>query len=361
MMITMNTWTLIAVSLVVALLTRASLAFSPTHPRSLGVEPAVWKVTTTTENCIPNRYFVLSAKDSIFSLNDDDDDDDDDDEAKEEEISDDIADIVSRMMAEEEQKSKDDIENANTTHQDNDEKKKIGDPLREDNGVRPSIHPTAINAIAEALKARATQSLATTKPPSDDDTDGDDDGFMHFRVTETVDPLMVMVTAGQFASDAIQKRQESSAKADDGMMLNQGEEQTLAGRVMGVIMRLDNLEAELAERTGDAKWVAQYDEWGSFGVLESEIAESNQSERVEASDSDDDDDDDDDDRLYEAHAKILEDPLFCMNRAECLLAIFLQEVEIPQLEKLNETVPDGSKIDFLDEDRLKVVLGGSDE
>jgi len=45
-----------------------------------------------------------------------------------------------------------------------------------------------------------------------------------------------------------------------------------------------------------------------------------------------------------------------MNRAECLLAIFLEEVEIPQLKKLNETVPDESKIDFLDDDRREVVL-----
>ena len=160
--------------------------------------------------------------------------------------------------------------------------------------------------------------------------------MMHFRVTDTVEPLMVMVTAGQFASDAIQKRQESSE--EDGMLLTQGEEQTLAGRVMGVIMRLDDLEDELADRTSGVSWVGQYDEWGSFGVLEGETSEN-------------------DDKLEDVHAKILDDPLFCMNRAECLLAIFLQNVEIPQLAKLKETVPDGSKIDFLDEDRREVVLG----
>merc|ERR1712176_193408 len=109
---------------------------------------------------------------------------------------------------------------------------------------------------------------------------GDDDEIMHFRVTETVEPLMVMVTAGQFASDAIQKRQESSDQ--DGMLLTQGEEQTLAGRVMGVIMRLDALEAELSERTSGVDWVAKYDEWGSFGVLEDE-------QNMDDNDSSDDD------------------------------------------------------------------------
>lgn len=297
--------------------------------------------TTKTDNGITCRNVALSAKDTIFSLSDDDDDTAEEIDAVD---SDDIAEIVGSMMAEENTKSSSD---AVASTVENENKKKIGDPLREDNGVRPSIHPTAINAIAEALKARAAQSVNRKKQQPI--TDDDDDEMMHFRTSDTVDPLMVMVTAGQFASDAIQKRQESSE--EDGMLLNQGEEQTLAGRIMGVIMRLDNLEAELAERTGNVSWVAQYNEWGSFGVLEGE------------KDTIDDDDDDDgkDDRLEKVHSKILDDPLFCMNRAECLLAIFLQEVEIPQLKKLNDTVPDESKIDFLDEDRREVVVGSESE
>ena len=281
------------------------------------MEPAGLKTTI-------DRNFALSAKDSIFSLNDDDDDDDDDDDEVETVESDNIEDIVQSLMVEEKTASDAAAETSS-------DKKKIGDPLREDNGVRPSIHPTAINAIAEALKARSTQSLKS-------DASTDDDDMMHFRVTDTVEPLMVMVTAGQFASDAIQKRQESSE--EDGMLLTQGEEQTLAGRIMGVIMRLDDLEDELTERTADVDWVGKYDEWGSFGVLEGESPEN-------------------DDKVDAVNAKILDDPLFCMNRAECLLAIFLQNVEIPQLEKLKETVPDGSKIDFLDEDRREVVLGSN--
>lgn len=299
--------TTMSIPMVLALMTKTSLGFTASLTQSnFGLK------TTIDQN------FVLSAKDSIFSLNDDDDDQVDTVD------SDDIEDIVKSLMVEENDAS-DAATDTSTAA-----KKKIGDPLREDNGVRPSIHPTTINAIAEALKARATQSLKA------DTTSQDEDDMMHFRVTDTVEPLMVMVTAGQFASDAIQKRQESSE--EDGMLLTQGEEQTLAGRVMGVIMRLDDLEDELADRTTGVSWVGQYDEWSSFGVLEGESSEN-------------------DDKLDKVHAKILDDPLFCMNRAECLLAIFLHNVEIPQLEKLNETVPDGSKIDFLDEDRREVVLG----
>jgi len=310
-----------------------NFAFAPIQSFSHSISSVTPKITLADKSAT-YRKFPLSAKDTIFSLNDDDE--------TSEEIegsgNDDIEGIVNSML--------EDVENANSNDDspnttESADKKRIGDPLREDNGVRPSIHPTAINAIAEALKARASQSIkAKKKPKSNND---DDDDFMHFRTSETVEPLMVMVTAGQFASDAIQKRQESSE--EDGMLLNQGEEQTLAGRVMGVIMRFDDLEAELAERTSGVDWVAKYDEWGSFGVLEDEQNR-----------DDSDGGDDDDDGLGKVHQKILDDPLFCMNRAECLLAIFLEEVEIPQLKKLNETVPDESKIDFLDDDRREVVL-----
>ena len=186
-----------------------------------------------------------------------------------------------------------------------------GDPLREATGIRPSLHPATINAIAEALKARATKQEG-----------------MVFRVSDTVKPLEVAITAGKIASNVIAQRQKSSDQ--DGMKLTQKEEQTIAGRVLGVIMRLDDLEDALFEKVSNVGWIAKYDEWSTFGTLESG------SEGV-------------DDRIKD-------DPLFCMSRAECLLAIFLHTVEIPQLEQAKESVPDGSKIDFLDADRADVLL-----
>lgn len=298
--------TVLSITAILALLVRLNYAFAPCalEKTTIGVDPG-------------RDSSALFGKDTIFSLDDDDCDD--------KEHADDISGLLESLTLE--------------TTTDNEEpvstKKKIGDSLRENNGVRPSIHPTTINAIAEALKARATQSL---KGSSEDE--------LHFRVTDDVEPLMVMVTAGQFASDAIQKRQESSQQ--DGMTMTQGEEQTVAGRVMGVIMRLDALEDELAERCASVDWVGQYNEWGNFGVLETEHSTNLAREETDAPKQDSD--------LKPVHQKILDDPLFCMNRAECLLAIFLQEVEIPQLEKLGESVPDGSTIDFLDQDRQEVVL-----
>ena len=49
-------------------------------------------------------------------------------------------------------------------------------------------------------------------------------------------------------------------------------------------------------------------------------------------------------------------PLFRMNRAECLLALFLSTVEKPKLDMVGEDMPGGSNVDFIDADRLEVLL-----
>jgi hypothetical protein len=188
-----------------------------------------------------------------------------------------------------------------------------GDKLRAATGIRPSLHPTTINAIADALKARAKK-----------------EDSMAFRVSDTVQPIDVAVTAGKIASTAISKRQELSK--EDDMVLTKPEEHTIAGRILGVVMRLDELEQRLHRRVSSVSWIADYGEWQSFGVLEEEQETAVVDQRIR------------------------EDPLFCMNRAECLLGLFLHEVEIPQLQQKNETVPDGSKIDFLDADRMEVLI-----
>ena len=195
-----------------------------------------------------------------------------------------------------------------------------GDPFREATGIRPSLHPTTINAIAEALKARARQ------------VEG-----MHFQVSNkengnVVQPIDVAVTAGKIASTAITNRRNASE--GDGMQLTLEEEQTIAGRILGVVMRLEDIEETLHERVSAVGWVEKYNEWSTFGVLKSEGK--------------------DDKSLVGDRIKA--DPLFAVSRAECLLAIFLATVEVPQLEKVGEKVPDGSKIDFLDSDRMEVLL-----
>ena len=185
--------------------------------------------------------------------------------------------------------------------------KKAGDPLREATGIRPSLHPVTINAIADALKKRAKNATS-------------------FDLKE---PLTVAQTAGGIAVEAIQRRQAASKQ--DGMTLTSEEEQTIAGRVVGVVMRFPELESALQEACQEAPWVAEYYEWSSFGAVPPE-QESSLSEQL------------------------LMDPLLAMNRAECLLALFLERVERPSLEKSHQEVAGGSHVDFLDKDRKEVLL-----
>lgn len=230
-----------------------------------------------------------------------------------------------------------------------------GDQLRASTGIRPSLHPTTINAISEALLLRHS---AKNNKPIDVWADNDDDD------DDATQPLDVAVTAGAISSDLLEKRKTSCEADGDVSSIPTPEEcQTVAGRVVGVVMRMRPLEMELAKRVNAAKWVAKYGEHGSFGVLKSECkqaaaaaaANEDEGEGGEASSSD---------VKIETDAKIekeltdriRDDPLFRMCRAECLLAIFLDTVEAPKLQEVGESVPGGSSVDFIDEDRREVIL-----
>mmetsp|Transcript_16080 Transcript_16080/g.25066 ORF Transcript_16080/g.25066 Transcript_16080/m.25066 type:complete len:162 (-) Transcript_16080:166-651(-) len=143
-------------------------------------------------------------------------------------------------------------------------------------------------------------------------------------------------------------RSVTNVSSSNGAVLDDGEDnlwelpteeekQVIAGRVLGVVMRLKELEQSLVEKVSQTKWVVKYGEHETFGVLatEGDIAVEGRYELL-------------DERLNI-------DPLFRMNRAECLLALFIESVEKPQLAKAEASVSDGSKVDFIDEDRLEVL------
>lgn len=197
----------------------------------------------------------------------------------------------------------------------NDNEKSVGDKIRTSTGIRPSLHPIVINAVADALKQRSLKEL------------GKGQADMHFKIdpSNNIAPIDIALTAGTFSAKALGQRQEN-----DDEKLTEKEEQTIAGRIMGIIMRMEDLEDALQEKVESVSWIADYGEWTTFGVLERES-------------------------LEEIHQSIVDDPLLTLNRAECLLGIFLKEVEIPQLQKVKESVPDKSKIDFLDADRMEAL------
>jgi hypothetical protein len=157
-------------------------------------------------------------------------------------------------------------------------------------------------------------------------------------------PLDLAVGAIRVAVATLQTRQETSAA--DGMVLQIEEQQTVTGRVVGVTMRLGTLENDLERCCDTTGWVAKYNEWDRFGVSPPAAA-------IAAATGGGDDDNYR--RNTETATKLASDGLFRLNRAECLLALFLHRVEQPELAKKSVSVPDNSTIDFLDADRLEAL------
>ncbi len=145
---------------------------------------------------------------------------------------------------------------------------------------------------------------------------------------------------------AIDKR--NSDKDDTSEKFTMEESQAISGRVVGVVMRMNELENLLVERVQGVGWVKKYGEEASFGVL-----------RAECDTSGSDDDGGGGSKKEELEEQVGEmikiNPLFRMNRAECLLCLFLDTVERPKLELLGEGVAGGSEVDFIDADRLEVL------
>lgn len=237
--------------------------------------------------------------------------------------------------------------------------KKKGDSLRDATGIRPSLHPTAINCIAEALLLRSRQVLG--KEPKN--ADGDATTTTIDVANPDAEPLQVAITSAGIAMSAIDRRAEASKTDETTDAFTAEESRAISGRVVGAIMRARELERTLATRVGDAGWPLKYGEEGGFGVLGSECQSSSSSSSSSSASSvggNDEDDDDDEGRASlretELAEKVASDPLFRMNRAECLLALFLATVEAPKLEMVGEVMPGGSTVDFVDADRLEVLL-----
>jgi len=159
------------------------------------------------------------------------------------------------------------------------------------------------------------------------------------------EPLQIAITAGGIAMSAIDQR-TTAAKTDETTdKFTIEESQVISGRVVGVVMRMRDLERLLVERVNGVTWVTKYGEEESFGLLKMECQATENDKDVAGE--------------VQSEKQLAEtiktNPLFRMNRAECLLSLFLSTVEKPQMEKLGQDVPGGSEVDFIDADRLEVL------
>jgi len=161
------------------------------------------------------------------------------------------------------------------------------------------------------------------------------------------EPLQIAITAAGIAMAAIDQRNDAAKTDETTQIFTTDESQTISGRVIGTVMRVRELEQVLLQKVNGVEWVRKYGEEESFGVLKKEC----QFVEEEASDSTSNG------SLEKQLADTIKiNPLFRMNRAECLLALFLSTVEQPTLERLGEDVAGGSKVDFIDADRLEVLI-----
>jgi hypothetical protein len=221
-------------------------------------------------------------------------------------------------------------------------------------GIRSSLHPTTINCIAEALLLRSSSSNNNNSRDEEDENN-----CRHIAIdirNPNNEPLQVALAAGDIATNAILRRSNvtkvNGIPNDNSSIFTTEESQLISGRVVGVVMRLHDLEMELVQRVSLVNWVQKYNEESSFGVLVEECQRGGGGDSSLSSSSSMNNNDE-----MLLAARIRNDPLFRMNRAECLLALFLINVERPRMEAMNMILPGGgSDVDFIDDDRLRVIL-----
>lgn len=172
------------------------------------------------------------------------------------------------------------------------------DPFRA--GIRPSLHPATINILTKALSA---------------------DYELLQRRKKQCTPLERAQAASDLAVEALVHKRQIELERNEESFTPE-EDQTIIGRAVGVVLRRNELMTLLQKKCQATSWIPRYDEWKLFGLP--------------------------------AHD---DDPFVALQRSECLLALFLSTVEDPTLRQTGATVPDNSVVDFLDDDRRKVLLG----
>lgn len=187
---------------------------------------------------------------------------------------------------------------------------------------RPSLHPITIDAIEEAFRLRALNS--TTSP---------------LRLIDAqTEWYEVQYSIVSFADRFLEKYTKPSSKSDGELlqMWTAEELQTIGGRIVGVLMRLDDLEWEWNNRISTSSLgEAPGEMWKTTLGLYPDNIEQN--------------------CLRTLDNALLEEVEFARARAERMLALFLLNIEGPGLKASGDEVPGGSHPDFI-EDSVQLEL-----
>ena len=216
--------------------------------------------------------------------------------------------------------SNDDSEEAVESASDAAEDTPGDDSLREDDDkhqtARPSLHPITIDAIEEAFRLRAQNS--TTSPLR--------------LINDSMEWFEVQYSVVKFADRFMEMYTKNKGTSHDW---TEEELQTIGGRIVGVLMRLDDLEWEWNHRITTSSLVDEVESsvWKTtFGLHPDDIEQN---------------------CILTLDTALSEEEDFARIRAERMLALFLLNVEGPFVE---EAMPGGSYPDFIqDELQLKLM------
>ena len=178
----------------------------------------------------------------------------------------------------------------------------------EESTKRKSLHPMTIEILGEVLRVRAQNDTHTPIRFINDSIEGWEILAQATKLAERfVEPA---VRQGRFDPD---------------------EASLIGGRVVAMVMRLEDLEWELVHRCQQESWIAEQNLWDAFGVLPDESC------------------------IRTLDERILMDVDFTIKRAERLLAIFLLNLEGPGVKAAGDRLLDGSVVDFLAENHYEIL------
>ncbi|KAL7513798.1 hypothetical protein ACHAWX_000782 [Stephanocyclus meneghinianus] len=198
--------------------------------------------------------------------------------------------------------------------------------------LKRDLHVPTVDAISHALLVRSQN-----KP----------DMPLRFIDNGSMEPWQLTLTAGNIAQRHVEEWR-GSLTGDSVSEEVEEEAQVIAGRIVAVLTRLEELEEELLRRC--ERWTGEREDCDRLGVPVEEInAWKNKDDSLQ-------------ERIEKAAAVIdaacLFDQKLRQKRARTLLAMFLQELEGPGLRKNNVILP-CMEVDFLNEREWEIVFGSS--
>lgn len=190
-----------------------------------------------------------------------------------------------------------------------------------------SLHPVTIDAIADAFRVRAQN--ITTSP---------------LRLLDSnMEWFDVQYSIMKFAERFLEKCTKDN-KNNEEPKWTEEELQTIGGRIVGVLIRLDDLEWEWNHRVStstlckpESPDMIPYNQWKSTLGLHPDNVEQRCIKTLDMA--------------------LLEENDFARTRAEKMLALFLLNIEGPGMKASGNKAPDDSEVDFIqDSTQLNLMM-----